>query len=310
MGRIRRFVKRWKWLRLFAKFVRNSYRLGKVLIGRDKYIKQLNIEMCSKCNARCRYCALSLTREQRYFDPDILEKLLNNILEYGYNLGRIHLTGGDGLQHPNLEGILSCIRRYKERGGKSCVLISTNVILLGKEKVELIVNSQVVDVMQCSIDGYDRKSFEWLRPPAKFDNIVKNMEYLLKLEGRPVVNIWNGNLSSRKPYADYFQDLLDKADGVDTYVYHDWGGQLEDSINIKIPKGFCYMSFEHVYIMADGKVGKCCWDLNGKTVYGDLNENTFKEIQTSRRRKFDLLNMLFHRRYKVKGCADCTLGVD
>lgn len=296
--------------------MRNLYRLARVFAGREKHLAQVNIELASKCNLRCRYCALDPTRKELFLDPMLFETLCSDIRTGGYNVNRFVLShSGEALQHPYFCLFLKLLNDYRAAGGSGTTYLDTNLMLLDKQKANIITKSKAIDVIVCSIDGYDRESFERLRPPAKFDTILENLNYLFSLENRPDICINNGNTTRNlHKYSNEFQGLIAKAEETVYYEFHDWGGQIQPTPlmqklygpSFNPPKGLCRFAFRNVVLLSDGTIGKCCRDLNGLTTYGDLKTNSLKEILNSRRRKFDLLKMYLQQRGRVAGCENCT----
>ena len=108
-----------------------------------------------------------------------------------------------------------------------------------------------------------------------------------------------------------FQYMLDKADEVINYVFHDWGGRVSSSPEIAPEdegKGFCRYVCNSVVLHANGMIGKCCRDLNGDTAYGDFSKHSLREIYHSRRRKKDLLWMALRKRHRATGCGGCGVS--
>jgi sulfatase maturation enzyme AslB (radical SAM superfamily) len=296
--------------------MRNLYRLARVFAGREKHLFQVNIELASRCNLRCRYCALDPTRKEMLLDPLLFEKLCSNLRTGGYKVNQFVLShSGEALQHPYFFLFLKTIKDYHAAGGSGTVYLDTNLMLLDKHNADLITKSGAIDVVVCSIDGYDRESFEHLRPPAKFDTVMENLNYLFELENRPDIHINNGNETFiLHEYSNEFKYLIARAEKMVCYEFHDWGGQIHPTPlmqrlygpSFNPPKGLCKFAFRNVVLLSDGTIGKCCRDLNGLTTYGDLKTNSLKEILNSRRRKFDLLKMYLQQRGRVAGCNNCT----
>ena len=296
--------------------MRNLYRLARVFAGREKHLFQVNIELASRCNLRCRYCALDPTRKEMLLDPELFIKFCSNLLTGGYKVNQFVLShSGEALQHPYFFLFLKTIKDYRKNGGSGTVYLDTNLMLLDKLNADLITKSGIIDVIVCSIDGYDRESFERLRPPAKFDVVLENLIYLASLENRPDIHINNGNETPiLHEYSYEFKYLIARAEKMICYEFHDWGGQIHPTpLTQKLygpsfnpPKGLCQFAFRNLVLLSDGTIGKCCRDLNGLTAYGDLKTNSLKEILNSRRRKFDLLKMYLRQRGRVAGCENCT----
>jgi len=279
-----------------------------------KNIPQINIELCAKCNLRCRCCALDHTRPQQFMKPSLYQKLLDELLSSEYNVRDLCLShSGEVLQHPHFEEFLAITKRYKEAGGTGRIIMDSNMVLLNPDMIDKIIGYDVIDVIVCSIDGRNKTSFEKLRPPAKYEPVMANLHYLLSYDRSERPEVWwnNGHLpetSAQMPSLE-FTTTVHRVDRLTTYIYHDWGGQIANprgDANVSAT-GFCKFIFGQIVLTASGHIGKCCYDLNGYTTYGDFKVDSLKDIYHSRQRKTDLTKMLMQFRSRVKGCRNCTI---
>lgn len=103
--------------------------------------------------------------------------------------------------------------------------------------------------------------------------------------------------------AELTRELFGLADEVVEYQFHDWGGQLKE--NPSPAKGLCRYAAKQLVLTAEGKIAKCCFDLNGRTALGSIETEDLSEIL--KRRRHDLITMMLHRRSRIKGCATCEV---
>lgn len=288
--------------------MRNFLRLLRVQLNREKKLRNVYVELCSKCNLRCKFCAMNHAREANFLSPELFEKFCKDLIAGGYSVANFVLAlSGESLLHPEFIRILTILERYKDAINIENVVLTTNAVLLDTEMAVQLVYSGVLNLIQCSVDGYDAVSFEKLRRPAKFDVVKENILTLCAINtnaGNPLtIMINNGNMRLEDYYSLDFVELSDAVDYMNSYEFHGWGREW-----ILLPANrFCRYAFKNVTVFADGRIGKCCYDLTGMTAYGDLNTHSIGEILTSKRRKRDLLKMFWGKRKHIEGCAGCTV---
>lgn len=279
-------------------------------------ISKINVELCSQCNLKCLYCELEHnSKRKKIMDIDVYEKLLIELTKYEYSIDLFALShSAEVLLHPQFEEFVTMTKEYIDKGFKpKKIFMNTNLMLLTQKKIDFIINCGVFDWIVCSIDGKNKSSFERLRPPAKYDKILKNFNYLVEKNNQTGHNIQidinNGNDSESKNEAldTLLEGCFKKADMVYHYNFHNWSGNVDNPEHKQVKmRGFCQFSFNTVVLTVDGMISKCCSDLNGNTIYGNFNKNSLKHIYNSKTRKFDLIKMLLKQRQLVKGCEKCS----
>ena len=109
--------------------------------------KWLNLEFCSACNLRCKWCTLGHHKKVVMMSPLILGKVLDELSgNRNFKLERIDLhNGGEVLLHNNLKemlGIVSSKRRYihsKIRSQSSLIPISPGILTRSIIMIETII---------------------------------------------------------------------------------------------------------------------------------------------------------------------------
>jgi len=279
----------------------------KALVQRNVIFSQVNIELCSRCNLHCRYCALDPQRKQAFLDSAIYEMFLEEIVQGAHKIRTLCLShSGEVLQHPKFFLFLEKTRWFKAASPDTKIIMDTNLTLLTASTIDTIVDYGIIDEIICSIDGRDKAAYERLRPPASYETVMGNLKYLLSLSKRPRVVINNGNLhpeTATTIWSPLMQALLERADQVVDYQFHDWGGQLKEH---PIPaKGLCRYVTNQLVLTAEGKIAKCCIDLNGRTARCYVHYDNLGYVLKQQRH--DILLMLLHKRSHVKGCDRCEM---
>lgn len=156
-------------------------------------IKNLMINILDKCNLNCVHCF-----NRTYAVPDRLMSLdqIDEIIKkvYNYGLERIYLTGGEPLLHPELIPILTHLTHTYTNVE---IGITTNGILLTEAMMKKINECGNV-VVQISVDGYTKETYEQIRGTGTFLPFSKGFEVLknstsLKKTARTCISKLNVN---------------------------------------------------------------------------------------------------------------------
>lgn len=176
-----------------------DYNFGK---GKSFNPKTLTINVTKICNLNCKMCQFAHSnldkvklnnlsrKEKNMLDLKILEKLLSN---WKGSKPYIALTGGETTLHPQIEKIISLIKKYG-----FYVSMVTNGALL-QEKAEKIISSGL-DMLSISIDGLEKTHDSIRRVPNTFQKAVSGIKKIIEIKTnkklkKPIV-ILNTSLSN------------------------------------------------------------------------------------------------------------------
>ena len=118
----------------------------------------IDVEVTSRCNARCPYCYLE--RKDNDLDPNSFEKFLDKLTsidEYRVKIPFILLSGGEPLIHPKFNDFLEIALQYSLKVG-----ILTNGIELDRFIDEIIKNKDRI-LVQVSIDSTNKELYSVLK---------------------------------------------------------------------------------------------------------------------------------------------------
>jgi len=316
-GTLKRSVKR---LVYPAQYLSWLYRYLKLKFGFNVLgdIKILSVEFSSVCNLRCKYCFLDQLDRERFLDIDVYEKLIKEVAENPrYNVRVMEWPiSGEFFVYPKFREVIAITKKHWDANPRfrPHIILNENLVLLDDEKIDLILGSGIVGQIICSIDGHDAQTFEDMRPPGKFDKLVRNMNLLVEKNRnmkKPVflqVNNGRDERSAAKPYSGDMARLLKMGDSVTQWQPEFWNESFNKPEKKYIPaKGFCTFVFNNVTLSSSGEVSKCCMDLRGATTYADLRHHTLEEIWHSDARKRYMTDMFRNNRSKIKGCSSCAI---
>lgn len=302
---------------MFKKLIKNFVGLGNILkvnkIIKPFKIEEIIIDVAASCNAQCPFCPRVFMPEERskgFMTLELYEKILDDAKNNNIKKLRLYSTA-EPTMHPKFDKIIDIA---KEKGFE--ISLSTNASLLHKYKE----NIAKVDLLQYSIEGWDKESYEKYRFPLKFDKIFKNIkdfhEFLSKQENTPKVS--TNLLITKKTDINKYVELWGKYIGdinihfmYDPVKYED--GKFKsislDSENeyFKLDKQtkdfFCSYPFDILTVAFDGKVALCCDDFAAELNIGNLSHNSIKEVYYSK--DMEKIRDQFYTQ-KLDLCKECS----
>lgn len=282
-------------------------------------IKIITVEFSSVCNLRCKYCFIDKLERPKTLDVEIYEKLIKEIAENPkYHIKHMQWPiSGEFFVYPHFREVIEITKKYMDANPnfRPDILLVENLMLFNEERMDLIINSGIVRQLNCSIDGHDAKTFEDMRPPAKFNTVLKNYYRFVeknKAMGNPIFVVINNGRDERSLGKALSQDMIDvfkRADDVRFWHPENWNESFKRSDTQFSPaKGFCSFVFNNVSLSTSGFISKCCIDLQGLTDYGDFHNQSLEDIWHSQIRRQFLSKMFNNKRSKIKGCENCSIG--
>lgn len=288
--------------------------LAKHLVLRTPYA--LILETGNTCNFNCATCPtprkLILSRRP----PELMslgkfKKIIDNVKDY------VHIVYLYNSNEPLLNPEINEMIKYASDNNLH-TMISTNCSLLDEARARKILNSGLGEI-RFAFDGLTKESFERFRVGGNFEIVKKNIESFCRLKQemgkkRPIATL---QFILNKLNQDQIPDIqkFAKENKIDklyikpfilgSYAYNkDDVKRLSDKFladkNIesdaivykKDENGLAKPKIEHktcpdvkrvFTVLSDGRASMCCFDLLGDYTYGDLSEQGFEEVWSSKR---------------------------
>jgi len=288
--------------------IKGSYYLRKIT-GKLKP-DSIRIDITASCNAKCPFCPREVMPEDRksgFMDMDLYRYILKEAKSIGIKKAKLYISSEPSV-HPKFDEMVSMA---KEQGFK--VYLSTNASNLHKHTEAF----KKADVLQFSLEGWDKESYEKYRKPLKFDRIYENMKlYSEASEGidqvkslhipitketdlEKFVLLW-GNFVDRLDI-DFMQPMNIFTQGAMKSAYGE--NIKENYYNFsKMNKNFvCYDPFKEVTVGYDGKILLCCLDFSGLAELGNIKDGIRSVINHPNLKKIQ--KQFFTQ--KMDYCSDC-----
>jgi MoaA/NifB/PqqE/SkfB family radical SAM enzyme len=137
-----------------------------------------------------------------------------------------------------------------------------------------------LDAINISVDAAGKEVFEATRLGLKYDKVIANIERLVRLRAesgkrRPKLIlsfVRQNNTADEQAFIEHWRAIADKVHVTDL---HNWAGTLNTESDVNYP---CYRPWLTFTVLWDGRVSLCCADFDGKTILGDLNTSSIRDI--------------------------------
>ncbi len=170
-------------------------------------LKDLFIEITSRCNARCEHCGSSCgdTIPTDEISAEDLKKALLDISQH-YNAKDIllNVTGGEPLVRKDLFEIMDYANKLGFRWG-----MTSNGMLITDEILEKM-NQTNMETISISLDGLKETHESFRKVPGSFDKIITNIKKLQKVPSIKIVQVTTvANKKNLKELEDLYQLMKD-----------------------------------------------------------------------------------------------------
>lgn len=219
----------------------------------------IDIEATNACNLRCPHCASTSdgwgTPGKGFISMELFKKILKEASEENAFCLKFSLRG-EPLLHPRIIEII----KLTSESGIPDFYFNTNGMMLNSAMSEALIDSGLPRI-SISIDGWDRDSFNSLRPGADYDLVCKNLKELISLRAQkksptPQVRVQAVMLPDFKPHwEDYKATWQEVADEVGYLDAREEGHGFDHKGIITDFK--CPFLWQRMTVLWDGTVLPC-----------------------------------------------------
>lgn len=141
---------------------------------KDK-IKEIDIELTTTCNLRCKHCSGEYGEKYKQTMPI---EMFKKIIQWAdkNDIESITLSGGEVFCIPDIIEYFEFARKWFR--GK--ISIITNATLIQQDHISIL--KKCTNEISISLDGYDRKSVDFIRGTGVFEKVTNNV-HMLKNNG-------------------------------------------------------------------------------------------------------------------------------
>ena len=253
--------------------------------------KEIIIDICAACNASCPFCPrlyMPQERSKGYMDLELFKFILEEAKKENIKNIRLYSTAEPTL-HPEFDQIIDLLKE-----GDFHVSVSTNASMLHKH-IDALMK---VDILQYSIEGWDKESYEKYRVPLKFEQVYNNIKLFheKKLEADKFPKISTNLLLTKSTnlskYMELWSEFLDEIKVqfmLEATTYEN--GKFVSKKNDDIQEEYysfdratsyflCTYPFNILTIAFDGKIALCCNDFSASMNIGHISEGIATVFQS------------------------------
>ena len=243
----------------------------------------VHVETTNHCNAQCPMCPQkNMQRARGVMADELYQKILDECATHKDTVKRfVPYMQGEPLTDPD---IFARIKVAKERGMKH-VFLSTNAGLLNQERTRTLLESGL-DSLRINFDGGSPASYEKMRYPLKYEDVSRNIAYLIKqkrLRRRTKPEIVLSFIETdinRGEYPLVRKQWAGRADMIVWIPAHNYSGQVA----VNTPRAAynpCIDLWHKISILVNGDAALCCLDYEGQIILGNVREKSIAELWNS-----------------------------
>ena len=283
----------------------------------------LNFELTTRCDSRCVYCPREKVIKKGIknvgdMDFNIIQRTVQEFSDIPpHNNMKVGPVGlGEPLLYPRFVEVVKLLR---DAMPYAFIHANTNGISMNKNMCEKLVDSGL-DSLIISINAHDRAVYKKLAGVDKFNIVVENIKFFLKIKGShlPSVHVQMLDMDVNKPFLQAFSDFwtphLNDNDTVYFRPFGDWGGLIrqEDFVSQRgRRKRFpCPALFSLIVIDKDGFVYPCCMGVpygsESDLCLGNIMDKGIKQMYLRENKIWRLRKL--HKRSefdKIDACEHC-----
>lgn len=233
------------------------------------------LEITNACNFTCDFCPRDnpgMRRKDVFLDLALARTIAERDLGGSYFV-EFQLAGEPTL-HRDFNAIIEAFR------GKVMTGLSTNGSSMHAHRVWQ--GLLMLDYLTISIDSVE--DYERVRPGGKWDNLVRNIDFLLEKKGDalfPAIDLQLIEFPGVERQRDLLLGIAQRR-GWDKHVqvrripdcFLSVTRQMKESQR----KEICLNPWMSVSVQADGDVTSCCFSFGKEIVYGNLRNQSLQEI--------------------------------
>lgn len=266
-----------------------------------KYPKNISIEPINACNLRCEFCSSPpklLRRPQKSLSFSEFKKIIDDIKNVTHYLW-LFLAGEPFLNHDFPKMVAYASKNHLH------TTTSSNAQILDQEKAREIVKAGL-DCLIISFDGATKETYEQMRLGGNFEKLLTNINFILqekkrqkKLKPEIQLQFLVSKINAREK--ERFIELAKKLGVkycVKTFAVPTWVYQKEKCQTLaqkylpsegryntenELKRDVVCANRERSFILSDGTICICCYDLNGQYKMGNISSEKFLDVWKSKK---------------------------
>ena len=262
--------------------------------------RYIQIESIIGCDADCPFCPQkNIDRNPRRMPDETWKKIIDDTRGLG-------ITYRPFLQNEALiDTRLPEIVAYIKQDATAHAEINTNGNALNEKNAAALIEAGI-DLMRFSIDAFSAETYEKDRVGLDYDRVVGNIERFARMARESDSTIvtevrmidMESNRHEQHDYIEFWSERVDRALIVPLYNWP-WTEGVE---MVRKP---CLKMREEMFFYTDGRAVLCCWDIAGRAVIGNVNEESVLDIWNGAQRLKFAGYLARGEREKIELCSRC-----
>lgn len=247
------------------------------------------------CNARCVFCPMGREKNQIHgrMDNPTFERIVDEAVRNNVKVLSPYLQN-DPLVDRNMHERIEIIRSIRGKKPFPKTKIITNGGLLTEDRAYNLIKAGL-EYIVFSVHGVDKQIYDDIMQGPKFETVIKNIERIVAIKeelGRknPNIEVWavltkdvEAQLQETKDFwrsrgIKFKGRQLDNRANPDII---DTTAMASDGVEWKYAY-YCTIPYWRAWILWNGDMVLCCVDWERTTVFGNIHENSIREIWTSK----------------------------
>ncbi len=262
--------------------------------------RYIQIETIIGCDAKCPFCPQKNIKRKPVVMPD---KTWKKIIDDTRGLG---ITYRPFLQNEALlDKRLPAVVSYIKDDPTARAEINTNGNLLTEERSHQLIDAGI-DLIRFSLDAHTRETYEQCRVGLDFDRVVNNIETFIRILSEKHAQVvtevrmidMDINRDEQRDFVSYWSKKADRATIVPLYNWP-WDEGVE------LVRKPCMKMREEMFFYTDGRAVLCCWDIAGRAVLGNANDESVLDIWNGDTRIGFARHLARGEREKILLCSRC-----
>lgn len=243
------------------------------------------------CNARCVFCPMGREENQikGRMDSATFEKIVEEAVKNNVKVLSPYLQN-DPLVDRNLHEHVQIIRSIRGRRSYPKTKIITNGGLLTEERAYALIKAGL-EYIVFSVHGVDKQIYDNIMQGPKFETVIQNIDTFLRIKQElgvknPHIEVWavltkdvEDQLADTKAFW-HERDVTFKGRQLDNRANPeiiDASEFASDDIEWKFAY-YCTIPYWRAWILWNGDMVLCCVDWERTAVFGNIHQNSIKEI--------------------------------
>lgn len=245
-------------------------------VEKDKFPKTISIELNCICNANCSFCPQRKLKRDGYMDEKLFYKIIDELIGKDIEFIQPYMFGEPFLH----KKIFEYLEHIRKKLSDVKIRIITNAEYLTKDKSEYLLENNLVDEIDFSVNGFYSttiKKIMKINPEKAKKNILDFLE-INKKKKKSVTTIISyvlceDNYKEAEKFRKFWKSKIDHI------LFHSDDGKWTGKPFIK-NRGSKYPCdiFKYFTVLSSGDVMFCCMDPFCKFPMGNLKNQTIEEI--------------------------------